>query len=131
VLEAEFHRLPLVILRSRSRADFVAVASGEGTVDGKPVEFVTVAFASTTTKLGLNRQSGRILSATYRGRGPKLAFGDLRLTFSEFANAGGIELPMITTAVFNGEPATSLDRRYSKVTINEPIDAALFVRPSG
>jgi len=130
-LEAEFHRFPLVILRSRSRADFVAVASGEGTVDGKPVEFVTVAFAGTTTKLGLDRQSGRILSATYRGRGPKLAYGDLRLTFTEFTNAGGIELPMVTTAVFHGEPATSLDRRFSKIKINEPLDAGLFVRSGG
>lgn len=130
-LEAEFHRMPLVILRSRSQPDFVATASGEGTVGDKPVDFVTVAFAGTTTKLGIDRQSGRILSATYRGRGPKLAFGDLHLTFSEFTNVGGVDLPMVTTAVFNGEPATSLDRRYSKVTINEPLDATLFIRPIG
>jgi hypothetical protein len=95
------------------------------------VEYVTVAFAGTTTKLGVDPKSGRILSVAYRGRGPKLTLGELQWTFSDFRKVSGVDLPMSATAAFNGEPAADLNRAYANCALGEALNTALFTRPSG
>lgn len=128
-LEREFRRKPLVILRSRSRDDFVAAAVGAGKVNDRAVEFVAVSFGGATTKLAVDLESGRIHSAAFKGRGPTMALGDVERTYADFQTAEGLEYPTSFTAAFNGKREDKLDRKADRVVINGPLDPTWFQRP--
>ncbi|MHC4947085.1 MAG: hypothetical protein ACYTG1_02325 [Planctomycetota bacterium] len=103
-LEKDFAREVLVILRARHRDDFVAAAAGPGRAGGLDVELVEVAFRGATSTLGVDPRTGVVRSIEYRGRGPRRAFGTVKIVFDEFRRVGGLLLPATGVAAFDGEP---------------------------
>lgn len=121
----QFNRHPPVILKARNEQGFRAVAAGRGKIGETEVEWLKVGIQGATSTLGLDPQTGRILSVAYRGRvgGP---IGDLVKTFSNFRQVDGLMLPFTTEVSFNGEPKSSLTSTYDSIIVNGKIDAADF-----
>ena len=87
---------------------------------------LAVTFKGRTSTLGIDPQSGRVLTVSFRGAGPDGVPGDMVHTFSDFRPAGGLTLPFAQSTTLNGEAhATST---VSAVTINAPVDEALWKR---
>lgn len=129
-VEREFAHEPLVILRARTRPDFVAAAAGKGRVQDRPVEFVAVSFGGVTTKLGVDTETGRVLSTAFRGRGPAMALGDVERIYGDFQSTGGVDVPTSFRARFNGADEPKLDVQFDRVALNAELDATLFARPN-
>ncbi len=123
-------RNPLVILRERSKPGTIAVASGKGEVDGTPVEFLTLASGGATTKLGIDVETGRVLSASYRGRGPDALFGVREVRFSDFGPVGALTLPKSETVWFEGAPSPDQSRTWTTQEVDGELDEALFRKPA-
>ncbi len=126
VFEQSYGRNLLYILRARNREDFVAVASGEGLAGFKKVEFLTVHFGGTTSKLGVDPKSGRVLSISYRGWGPSGFLGEVERYFSDFQIVEGLTLPITVSGKFDGEIVPPWSKTFSTVAVNETFEDALF-----
>lgn len=116
-----YHEL-LVLLRARTQPDFkVALAGNEALVD--------VELPGFTTTLGMDAQTGRVISQTYRGRGPGGVVGQIAINYSDFRTVEGLTLPFKTTATFDGEPFPALTATVEAVAVNSQIDPSSFKKP--
>ncbi|MCG3127495.1 MAG: hypothetical protein CHACPFDD_02355 [Phycisphaerae bacterium] len=122
-------RDPLMLLLSRSRADFVAVAGGRVRVGERDAERVIVHFQGCATTLAIDEASGRIVGCSFRGRGASLRFGKVELVYSEFTEVSGITLPMHVAATFDGKPFDDATGTISEARINAELAADTFARP--
>jgi len=129
VQQQELNRRPLSILRARKTASFKVVAAGTGTVGQTSVEKVAVEFDGTSYMLGLDSANGRIVSLTYRRRGPRGEFGEVVKTYADFRTVNGLTLPFKVDATFNGEPWKEQSATIDSIAINSKVDAALFEKP--
>jgi YHS domain-containing protein len=111
----------LVLLRARSRSDFKASLAGEGNVD--------VELAGFMTTLGIDPASGRIISQTYKGRGPGGVIGQIVINYSDYRTVEGLSLPFKTTATFDGQPFPPLTATIEAITVNGQIDPSSFKKP--
>jgi YHS domain-containing protein len=116
----ELNRDPIFLLRARTRPDFKA----SGTEDSVDVEL-----AGFTTTLGIDPGTGRVVSQTYRGRGPGGVVGQIVINYSDFRTVEGLSLPFKTTATFDGQPFPALSATTEAITINGQIDPSSFKRP--
>lgn len=117
---------PLAVLRARKAPDFVAASVGSASVGDRPVERVACAFDGTLTTLGIDPATGRILSATYVGRGSGARLGTVHKTFSQWKTVRGVTLPTEWTATFDGEPVGDKPTAFAALEIDVPLDEALF-----
>lgn len=124
--EREIQRRPLAILRARKGPGFKAAAIGSG---GETVEQVAVELDGAAYVLGIEVSSGRILTLSYRRRGPGGDFGLLTKVFSDFRTVAGVTLPFKVTAVFNEQPWKEQSAGIESLAINSKIDPALFEKP--
>jgi YHS domain-containing protein len=113
----------LTILRARTAPGFLVYDAGEGSVatgagDTK-VERVGVVFDRCAATLGLDPDSGRVVSLTCRSRGPAMFFGERTLVFSDFRAVEGLWLPHAETLYFEG-----------KQTEGEPSVYEVLINPS-
>jgi zinc protease len=129
-MRKELVHAPHFLLRNRGNAAFKATAVGAGKAGDTPVELVRVEFSGETVTLGIDPATGRVLTVGYRGNSPSGgAPGDMLQTFSDFRPVdGGLTLPFKTVGTFNGEPA--LTATTESITLNAPVDAALFQQPA-
>ena len=111
----------LVLLRARSRSDFKASLAGEGNVDVELPGFMTT--------LGIDPASGRIISQTYKGRGPGGVIGQIVINYSDYRTVEGLSLPFKTTATFDGQPFPPLTATIEAITVNGQIDPSSFKKP--
>ncbi|MCU1264695.1 MAG: Peptidase inactive domain protein [Acidobacteria bacterium] len=125
----ELKRRPLAILRARKSVDFTAVAGGSTKVAEMSVEQVVVQIDGNNHTLGIDPTTGRIVSLTYRRRGPAGEFGEVVKVFSDFRTIEGVTLPFKVTATFNGQPWKEQSAGIESITINGKIDASLFEKP--
>lgn len=125
----EIKRRPLAILRARKNSDFTVAATGSGKVADTAVEQVVVQIDGMAHTLGIDPATGRIISITYRRRGPGGAFGEIVKIFSNFRSINGVTLPFKITATFNGQPWTEQSSSIESIAINGKIDPALFEKP--
>jgi YHS domain-containing protein len=116
----ELNRDPIFLLRARTRPDFKA----SGTEDSVDVEL-----AGFTTTLGIDSGTGRVVSQTYRGRGPGGVVGQIVINYSDFRTVEGLSLPFKTTATFDGQPFPALSATTEAITINGQIDPSSFKKP--
>jgi zinc protease len=124
--EDQLARAPMLLLRRRSEAGFEAAVAGEGKAGDTAVTLVTVTFKNRTTTLGVDPQSGRILTVAFRGAGPDGVPGDIVNTLSDFRPAGSLTLPYKQVSTLNGE--TNATAQAATITINAPVDDALWKR---
>lgn len=111
-----FARHPLAILRARQRADFVASPAG--------ANHLAISFDGTHTVLELG-DDGRIVAASWTGRGPGAAFVAITRTFGDYAEVDGVWLPRAWTDRFDGEAGET--RRWTSVAVDADVGDA-FVR---
>jgi YHS domain-containing protein len=123
--QKELNHELLVLLRSRHHADFKAWAAG----GDKSVERVEVELPGFTTVLGIDPATGRVLSQTYRGRGPGGAVGEIAINYSDFKTVEGVLLPFKIDATFDGQALPALSATVEAATINGQIDANSFKKP--
>jgi YHS domain-containing protein len=113
----------IVLLRARTRPDFKVALAG---ADDKSVD---VELSGFTTTLGIDSATGRVVSQTYRGRGPGGVVGQIVINYSEFRTVEGLSLPFKTTATFDGQPLPALSATTEALTINGQVDASNFKKP--
>jgi YHS domain-containing protein len=111
----------LVLLRARTRSDFKVSAGNSTEVDVELADF--------TTTLGIDPGTGRVISQTYRGRGPGGVVGKIAINYSDYQTVHGISLPFKTTATFDGQPYPALSATTEVIKINGQIDPATFKKP--
>jgi len=116
----ELNRDPIFLLRARTRPDFKASGTEES---------VDVELAGFTTTLGIDPGTGRVVSQTYRGRGPGGVVGQIVINYSDFRTVEGLSLPFKTTATFDGQPFPALSATTEAITINGQIDPSSFKKP--
>jgi YHS domain-containing protein len=119
----------IVLLRARTKANFKAWAAGSGKVGETTVERLEVELPGFTTVLGIDPATGRVLSQTYRGRGPGGVVGEIAINYSDFKSVEGLLLPFKTNATFDGEAFPALTATVEAATINGEIDANSFKKP--
>lgn len=127
--ERQIQRKPLSILRARNGAGFKAAAGGSGKAGETAVEKVTVELAGARYTLGVDPSIGRILSLSYKRRGPQGTFGEFVQTFSDFRAVDGLTLPFKVVATFDGQPWKDQSSTIETIVINGAIDPALFEKP--
>jgi len=115
-----YHEL-IVLLRARTRSDFKASATGNSDVD--------IELPGFTTTLGIDPGTGRVVSQTYRGRGPGGALGQIVINYSDYQSVEGLSLPFKSTATFDGQPLPSLSATIEAIKINSQIDPSSFKKP--
>ena len=74
-------------------------------------------FGGTATTLAIDPSSGKVLRLTYRGRGPRLAFGTVDQEIREYREVSGLKVPVKTYASFDGERVDSMDMVIDEVRI--------------
>ncbi|HEX6046857.1 MAG TPA: hypothetical protein VFZ22_20360 [Pyrinomonadaceae bacterium] len=118
---------PLILLRARTQPDFKTWRSAGA--EDKTLEYVDVELATFTTTLGIDPQTGRVVSQTYRGRGPGGVVGQITISYSDFRTVEGLSLPFKATATFDGQPFPALSATTEALTINGQIDPSSFKKP--
>jgi YHS domain-containing protein len=119
----------VVLLRARNRPDFkVSLASNEA--GDKTQEYVDVELQGFTTTLGIDPGSGRVVSQTYRGRGPGGVVGQIAISYSDYRTVEGLSLPFKTTATFDGQAFPALSATTEALTVNGQIDPSSFKKPT-
>jgi len=127
--EREIRQRTLTILRARKSASFNPLAIGNTQVGETAVELVAVAIDSAKYTLGIDPATGRILTLSYRRRGPAGDFGQVTKVFSDFRTVDGVTLPFKVTATFNDQPWKEQSAAIEAITINGKVDPALFEKP--
>lgn len=123
------HRELIVLFRFRNRSDFKAWAADKSRAGETQVEQVEIELGEFTTMLGIEPTTGRVLSQSYRGRGPGGLVGEIVINYSDFRPVDGMLLPFKTTATFDGESFPALSSTIEAMTINGKVDPASFEKP--
>jgi YHS domain-containing protein len=126
--QALHHEL-IVLLRFRNRSDFKAWVADKSRAGETEVEDVEIELGEFTTMLGIEPTTGRVLSQTYRGRGPGGIVGEIVINYSDFRSVDGMLLPFKTTATFDGESFPALSSTIEATTVNGKVDPASFEKP--
>lgn len=114
----ELYHEMIVLLRARTRPDFKASAAGNNEVD--------IELPGFTTTLGIDPATGRVISQTYKGRGPGGALGQIVINYSDYQSVEGLSLPFKSTATFDGQPFPPLTATIEAIKINGEIDPSNF-----
>jgi len=115
-------------LRARTRSDFKASLAGNA-AEEKSLDHVDIELPGFTTTLGIDSSTGRVVSQTYRGRGPGGVLGQIVINYSDFRTVEGLSLPFKTTATFDGQPLPALSATTEALTINGQVDPSTFKKP--
>lgn len=121
-------RDPIALLKARGEEGFAAAVTGEDVVGDTAVQLVTIQHQGVTTTLGIDPESGRVLSQSYQERAPTGEAVEATKTFSDFRDVdGGLVLPFSETTTQGGEPAGSFTLESAVVNPEVPEDA--FTQP--
>ena len=124
-LEQDFGRNPVALLHGRTSRAFTPVSIGKATVDDVAVEHLRIVNGQIDVTLALD-PSGRIHSATYQDRNNDGEYGTFVITYSDFRQVGGLQLPHSAKATFNGQPYAAQTAILDAIAINTPLDPSLF-----
>jgi len=128
-LRRALDRNTVVLLQARDQPGFSAAAVGPAEVDGTAVEQVRVRYQDVAAVLGIDTESGRILSIGYRGSGVGGAPAEIEMRFSDFREVDGLSMPFATERIVDGEPQGG--GTLQTVKINPEVDPSEFARPAG
>jgi hypothetical protein len=123
--EQQMSRDLLMLLKSRNDPGFRPVAVGTGELEGNTVELVSVRSRGVTSTLGVDPETGRLLTLSYPGKHPKTEDpGEYVTIFSDFRDVNGVTFPFARSVSFDGAPSSSL--ASESVLIDAPVDEAAF-----
>lgn len=129
--ERDLGRQLVPLLRARREADFRAASLGASSEDGVQVDRVRVTHGAVDVTLAIDKASGLIHSMSFTGRGPEAEIGAYVLVLGDYREVSGLRLPFSERALFNGAPDTMLSRTLDAITINAPLDPAIFQPGNG
>lgn len=119
VLRRTLGRLPLAAIRASFADDFVAVSDGEGEIDGTKVDFVRTWHAGIGLRLGVKKETGRLVSLAYRGREGGGNVQAHTCLYTEYATVDGVTLPKAWRArAGDKEGQTTL----TEFVLNQPVE---------
>ncbi len=121
-------RDPVGLLRLRASDGFVAIAAGSDEVDGAVVELVNVQLDGDSVTLGIDPESGRVRTVSYRGSVMGRP-GEIRQVLSDFREVEGLTLPFAVASSLDGEPMVEV--AVESIVVDGEIDEALFAPPAG
>jgi YHS domain-containing protein len=130
-VQQDMWRQIVPLLRARRQRGVTVAALPSATVDGVAVDRVRVRRAGMDVTLNLDARTGKIHSTTFIDRGPESTFGEITLIYLDFKPVQGLTLPFSEKGLFNGAPQPALARSIDAITVNEPLDAALFRASAG
>ena len=113
-------RNPLVLLQRRQTLKPVAEADQK--IDDKTVRVVRVDEAIGATHIAIDPATGEIRQITYPVSG---GANELAIKYSDYRAVGKLRYPFRSSATVGGKPAFSF--QAEKVTVNDPLDAKMFV----
>ena len=125
-INKELYREPIILLRARTQPDFKASLASKGE---QTLEHVDIELRGFTTTLAIDSATGRVVSQTYKGRGPGGVMGEIVISYSDFRTVDGLLLPFKTTATFDGQPFPALSSTTEAITINAQLDPSTFKKP--
>ena len=76
-------------------------------------------------------KSGLVHSLSFTGRGFESEIGSYVVTLADHRDVNGLRLPFAESACFNGTPDPLLTRTIDAITVNTPLDPALFQPGTG
>lgn len=123
-------RLPTVLLRARSEPGYIAVADGSGAIDeggaSVDVDFVLVGYAGATSRLAIERHTGRLVQQSFHGRDGTPFVGESVRTFTGYTVSKGVTIPSAWSTEFNGKPTPARTVAIGSITVDEAIPAEVF-----
>jgi hypothetical protein len=127
----EFSRQLVPLLRTRRDPSFKAAAVGRTVVDGMQVDRVRIQNGMVDVTLGIDAKTSRVHSLAFTGRNMDAEIGDYTLIFGDYRQVNGLTLPFEVRALFDGAPDSLRTVKFDRLTINAPVDSALFEAPKG
>ncbi len=131
ISEAENGRQLVPLLRTRHSSAFKAAALGRATVAGTPVDRVRIQNGVVDVTLGIDPGSGRVRTLAFTGRNAEAEIGDYTLVLDNYRETNGLVLPYEIRALFDGAPDGFRTSRLHSITVDAPVDPALFAAPTG
>jgi YHS domain-containing protein len=137
-LTIQLMRHPVMLLRARCDPQFKAAALGVAPLPGgagdkagaAAVERVGVRVAGVAATIGIDPETGRVLSLSYVDRDPQGRYGEIVTVYTDFRRvSGGLTLPFAARAFVDGTPEPALARTWSVIDVNTLLDASVFTRP--
>jgi YHS domain-containing protein len=125
-MELDYGRQIVPLLRGRRDRGFQAASLGRDTVNGVTVDRVRILNGAVDVILALEPSSGSVQAISFNDRNGEGEIGQFTIVFSDYRVVEGLSLPFAERASFNGVADPSLSRRIDAITINTPLDAALF-----
>jgi hypothetical protein len=119
-------RRPIIILKAYLDGTLTAVADGEGTVDGTPVDFVKVSLNGATSRLAIDKASGRLLLLAFQGRDTTMRVGQSVRRFTQYSTVDGVTLPTAYAVTFDGKELPAAGARVDAFEINPGLPADLY-----
>lgn len=116
-------REPLPALRAALTGGAIAVGRGKAVVEGVAVDRLELWIDGCSTTFGIG-QDGLIRTASCRGRGPQLWFGERTQVFDDYVERGGVMVPTSMTVWFDGQRGSTEKRLDVEVDVELP--AGLF-----
>jgi YHS domain-containing protein len=134
--ERAMARWPLVVAKAHvdgsPKADcpgLVVLADGEGEIGGAKVDFVKVWLNGATSRLAVEKGTGRPVQVAYRGRDGSMRVGDVVRTFTAHATVAGVTLPTAYTVTLDGKPLSAAALELDGFELNVTPAADLFAVP--
>jgi YHS domain-containing protein len=124
-------RSVLPLLKMRQDPSLKAAALGTGSVDAVAVDRVRVARGELDVTLNLDPATGRTHSIAFYDRAENGYWADIVVTFEDYREIEGVQVPFVERATANGAPSPQLSKKLESAAINGPLDPALFVMPKG
>lgn len=123
----------LGIVKARRHPDFVAVDAGRGVFPtaaaGPEADRISVYCHGVAATLFVEPDTDRLRGISFRGRGPRAAFGQREEAYQSFAEIGGVLLPVSSSDYFDGSRVERSSEDEPELFIDAEIDAAAFHRP--
>lgn len=117
----------VVILKAYAdNSGLVVVGDGEGMVGDTAVEFVKVSLHNATSRLAIEKSTGRPVQMTFHGRDTTSAIGDSVRTFTKYATVDGVTLPTAYTVNFSGKELASAGVAFDGFEANPALKDDLF-----
>lgn len=129
--EQEHGRQLVPLLRGRATPAFKAAAIDPAAVDGVQVQRVRIQNGIVDVTLGLDETSARVHSLSFTGRNIDAEIGEYTLVLGDYRPVNGLMLPFEVRALFDGMPDPFRSTKLNAITVNGPVESALFEPPKG
>ncbi len=106
------------LLKARDEAGFLAFAGINAELDSNKNALLYIHFNGSLNKIFLDLKNEKVVSISYRGRGPNSFYGNLEIYFSDFKFVHGLSFPQTKTVKFNNELVPELTNSAQKIIIN-------------